>query len=425
MDLDTTIVAVSSPVGRSTKSLVRASGSNAVTGAKKLGLSLVPQQMCTGRLMVRDSALPVMVCMFPAGSSYTGQDTIEIQLPNNQQLLDDVIQQLIKKTNGRHAEAGEFTARAFFNGRISLTAAEGVCATISANNDAELRGASLLRNGALAKVVETVATDIATTLAKVEAGIDFVDEEDVVTIDPQVLQRRVESCIKTMRATLDGRIPMETLRHLPQVVLAGAPNAGKSTVFNALLGQRRVVVSTAAGTTRDAISEPVLFDDKEAMLIDVAGIEDATDTLSDSAQGTALNKIESCDVVLWCIEPGGAPPPMSDAIVVHTKADLPHASSDAICATTGQGITTLRTRVSTQLRSMPAPREGALALLPRHEQYLRDAISCLEESLENLHTPELVATSLRLALDATGAISGAITPDEVLGQVFASFCIGK
>jgi len=425
MDLDTTIVAVSSPVGRSTKSLVRASGSSAVTGAEKLGISLVPQQMCAGRLMMRDSALPIMVCLFPAGSSYTGQDTIEIQLPNNQQLVNDVIQQLIKSTNGRHAEAGEFTARAFFNGRISLTAAEGVCATISANNDAELRGASLLRNGALAKVVDTVATDIATMLAKVEAGIDFVDEEDVVTIDPQVLQKRVESCIKTMRATLDGRIPMEALRHLPLVVLAGAPNAGKSTVFNALLGQRRVVVSSAAGTTRDAISEPVLFDDKEAMLIDVAGIEDTTDTLSVSAQGTALNMIESCDVVLWCVEPGGAPPPMSDAIVVHTKADLPHASSDAVCATTGLGITALRTRVSTQLRSMPSPREGALALLPRHEQYLRDAISCLEESLANLGTPELAATSLRLALDATGAISGAITPDEVLGQVFASFCIGK
>ena len=425
MDLDTTIVAVSSPVGRSTKSLVRASGSNAVAGAEKLGLSLVPQQMCAGRLMIGDNELPVMVCMFAAGSSYTGQDTVEIQLPNNQQLVDCVIQQLIEATNGRHAEAGEFTARAFFNGRISLTAAEGVCATISANNDAELRGASLLRNGALAKIVETVATDIATTLAKVEAGIDFVDEDDVVTIDPEVLQKRIQECIKTMRATLDGRISMETLRHLPQVVLAGAPNAGKSTIFNALLGHRRVVVSSAAGTTRDAISEPVLFDDKEAMLIDVAGIEDSTDSLSASAQGSALNMIESCDVVLWCVEPGGTPPPMSDAIVIHTKADLPRANNDAICATTGLGIAALRTRVSTHLRSMPAPREGALALLPRHEQYLYDCISCLEESLANLRTPELVATSLRLALDATGAISGSITPDEVLGQVFASFCIGK
>ena len=425
MDLDTTIVAVSSPVGRSTKSLVRASGSNAVSGAEKLGLSPVPQQMCASRLLMGDTTLPVLVCMFSAGSSYTGQDTIEIQLPNNQQLVDGVIQHLIEATNGRHADAGEFTARAFFNGRISLTAAEGVCATISANNDAELRAASLLRKGALAKIVETVASDIATTLAKVEAGIDFVDEEDVVTIDSLELQKRIEDCMKTMRATLDGRIPMETLRHLPQVVLAGAPNAGKSTVFNALLGQRRVVVSSAAGTTRDAISEPVLFDDKEAMLIDVAGIEDATDTLSASAQGTALHIIESCDVVLWCVEPGGTPPPMSDAIVVHTKADVPHANNDAICATTGLGIAALRTKVSTHLRSMPLPREGALALLPRHEQYLRDAISCLEDSLAHVSTPELVATSLRLALDATGAISGAITPDEVLGQVFASFCVGK
>jgi tRNA modification GTPase len=228
-----------------------------------------------------------------------------------------------------------------------------------------------------------------------------------------------------MRATLDGRIAMETLRHLPQVVLAGAPNAGKSTVFNALLDQRRVVVSSAAGTTRDAISEPVLFDDKEAMLIDVAGIEDSTDELSASAQEAALNKIETSDVVLWCVEPRGTPPPMTDAVVVHTKADLKHAHREAVCAMSGLGIDELRTRVSTHLRSMPAPREGALALLPRHEQYLRNSIACLEDSLEHVTTPELVATSLRLALDATGAISGAVTPDEVLGQVFASFCIGK
>ena len=425
MDLDTTIVAVSSPVGRSSKSLVRASGFHAVAGATQLGLSPIPHKMRADRLMVGNNALPVMVCMFPAGSSYTGQDTIEIQLPNNQQLVDGVIQQLVEATNGRRAEAGEFTARAFFNGRISLTAAEGVCATISANNDAELLGASLLRNGALANVVETVATDIAKTLAKVEVGIDFVDEEDVVSIDPDDLLECVEGSINTLRATLDGRIAMETLRHLPKVVLAGAPNAGKSTVFNALLGQRRVVVSDSAGTTRDAISEPVLFDGKEAMLIDVAGIEAARDALSVSAQGAAMRMIETCDVVLWCVEPSGTHPPMSGAVCVHTKGDLQGAHPDAICAMTNDGIANLRTQVSKQITTMPTPREGALALLPRHEQLLRDSISCLEESLENLDTPELVATSLRLALDATGAISGSITPDEVLGQIFASFCIGK
>ena len=425
MDLDTTIVAVSAPIGRSPRSLVRASGPDVIEGTLQLGLEPIPHRMCTGRLAVCNHTLPVMLCWFPAGSSYTGQDTIEIQLPNNQFLIDTVIQQLIDATKGRRAEAGEFTARAFFNGRISLTAAEGVCATISANNEAELLGASLLRKGALASIVDTVSSEIAKTLAKVEAGIDFTDEEDVVAIGQEELQQSIERCIDTIQSTLDGRIAMATLRHLPHVVLCGAPNAGKSTLFNALLGERRVVVSSIAGTTRDAISEPVMFDEKEALLTDIAGMEEATDQLSSLAQGSAMNMIESCDLILWCVEPGGTPPPMSEAIVVHTKSDMNNAHEDAICATTNSGLAEFRTRIAKLLTAMPTPREDALAILPRHEQYLRDSLSCLEESLANSSVPELVATSLRLSLDATGAISGIITPDEVLGQVFASFCIGK
>lgn len=425
MDLDTTIVAVSSPLGRSPRALIRVSGSRAVAGVRQLGLDPVPGQLCVGRLAMCDHMLPVMVGLFPAGASYTDQDTIEIQLPNNRFLIDAVIQQLIDATGGRRAEAGEFTARAFFNGRISLTAAEGVCATISANSDAELLGASLLRKGVLASVIDPVATEISKTLASVEAGIDFTEEEDVVSIEIEELQERIERCIHTLRSTLDGRIAMASLRHLPHVVLAGAPNAGKSTLFNALLGQRRVVVSSDAGTTRDAIFEPVMFDEKEAMLIDIAGMEDAIDQLSASAQGTAMNTIESSDLVLWCVEPEGNPSPISDAIVVHTKSDVKNAHADAVCARTNSGIAELCTTIAKHLSDMPTPREDALALLPRHEQYLRDALDCLEESLENKGVPELVATSLRLALDATGAISGKITPDEVLGEVFASFCIGK
>ncbi|MEE2912751.1 MAG: GTPase [Planctomycetota bacterium] len=425
MDLDTTIVAVSSPVGRSARSLIRASGPSAVNAAELLGLLPVPHKMCRGRLKLGTNELPIMFSVFPAGSSYTGQDIVEILLPNNRFLVDEVLRQLIVAANGRFAEAGEFTARAFLGGRISLTAAEGVCATISANNDAELQAATLLRNGELAKIVETVSTKIASTLAKVEAEIDFAEEEDVEIIKLKEVQFRVEECIKTMQSILNGKISMKTLQHLPRVVLAGAPNAGKSTLFNALLGKRRVVVSSAAGTTRDAISEPVLFNDKEALLSDIAGIEEITDQLSASSQQTAKNTIQSSDITLWCIEPKGALPPIDSAVVVHTKSDLPNAHPEAICATSGEGIEELRTRISKLLTTVPTPREGALALLPRHEQYLRDSISCLEESLVNLNSQELLATSLRFALDATGTISGSVTSDEILGKIFSSFCIGK
>jgi len=333
---------------------------------------------------------------------------------------------LIDATQGRFAEAGEFTARAFFLGRLSLTEAEGVCATISANNDAELLGASLLRHGALASIIEPLTNDIAAILAMVETGIDFTDEEDIVVITNEELLRKIQRSIDTIQATLAGQIPMATLRHLPHVVIAGVPNAGKSTLFNALLGTRRVVVSSLAGTTRDAISEPVSFGDKEALLFDVAGLEDTTDQLSVFAQESAQKTIESADLILWCVAPRNTIPPLlPHAIVVHTMGDLEDADESAVSARTGTGLDELRHRVAQKLTSIPQPRQDALAILPRHEQNLSGALSCLTEALHNHATPELTATSLRLALDALGSITGQITPDDVLGQVFSTFCIGK
>jgi len=427
MDLDTTIVAVSSPRGNSSRVLIRASGKNVFEGVKHIGVETKQHELTTCTISLPEGPLPVLSMAYIASASYAGQDTIEIILPNNKCLIDSLIRLIIEVTTGRHAEAGEFTARAFFNGRLTLSEAEGVCATISANNDSELRGAALLREGVLNTLVTPISTAIFKMLALVEAGIDFTDEEDVVAITAEQLTDSIAKASQSIQTILDGRIAMATLQHLPQVVIAGLPNAGKSTLFNALLGHQRVVVSNTAGTTRDAIQEPVWFGDKEAMLIDIAGIEDPKNQLSSSAQETATRMLKVADIVLWCVAPRETTPShVKHALVVHTKSDVDNQQHElAVCAISGEGILSLRTSIEQRLFSIPHPSEDAIAILPRHEQHLRDAIKSLSQAKNNYDVPELVAASLRETLNSVGSISGTLTPDEVLGEVFSSFCIGK
>jgi tRNA modification GTPase len=426
MDLETTIVAISSPNGKSSHALIRASGPNAWDGAKKLGLQIESRKLLRGIIQIGESPLPVFVGAFPANASFTAQDTIEITMVNNSVLIDAVLKKLIAATGGRFAEAGEFTARAFLNNNISLSAAEGVCATISANNDAELAGAALLRGGALAKTTEPISSEIVRVLALVEAGIDFIDEEDVVAISETDLRLAIEHCIKQITDILDRKISMATLRNLPQVVLAGEPNAGKSTLFNALLGKRRTVVSGVSGTTRDAIIEYVNFHSKEALLVDVAGCDKATDALTSSVQEVAQQTMKNADVVIWCVAPGGNPDDAPiKALVVHTKGDQGDAHRDALSAITGNGVNALRTYIASELTKSPTPHKEALALLPRHENSLQETLTALLVVLQQIRAPELAATSLREALNAIGAITGQVTPDEIVGEVFSTFCIGK
>lgn len=427
MDFETTIVAVSSPHGNSPRALIRACGNNIFESSASTGVKVNYRKLTSCNIEIPEGTLPILCMAYPAQHSYVGQDTLEIMLPNNRFVIDSVVRKLIEVTDGRYAEAGEFTARAFFNGKMSLSEAEGVCATISANNDCELRGAALLREGVLNSLVIPISQTIAKTLALVEAGIDFTDEEDVVAISLDNLHASIESAYQSIESILKGKIAMTTLQHLPNVVIAGAPNAGKSTLFNALLGRNRVVVSDIAGTTRDAIQEHVWFGAKEALLIDIAGFEEANTQLGVAAQDSAQRMVERADIVLWCIAPGETEPIAdSSTLFVYTKSDLrnehPH---NEVCSLLGTGLDQLQATVEEKLFSIPLPTEDALAILPRHEQHLQSTASSLQEAREHCSVPELTAASLREALNSIGSISGAVTPDEVLGEVFASFCVGK
>jgi|TARA_B100000959_G_scaffold280757_2_gene343217 tRNA modification GTPase len=427
MDLDNTIVAVSSPRGNSSRALLRVTGSDVFEKIERVGVIPKNRQLVACNLDLPEGSLPALCLAFQASSSYTCQDTVELSIPNNRFVIASVLQRIIEVTDGRHAQAGEFTARAFFNGRLTLPEAEGVCATISANNDGELRGAALLRKGSLNGLVSPLSENISKTLSLVEAGIDFTDAESVVAITNERLLDSIDLVSNSIQMILDGKIAMETLQHLPHVVIAGSPNAGKSTLFNSLLGYKRVVVSPVSGTTRDVIQEPVWFGNKEAKLIDIAGFEDSDSSLTAATQRSAKRVVKDANIIIWCVAPEEHPPSnLNKTIVVHTKSDLCRCNQQlSICAISGEGLDQLKREVESVLSSTPSPSEDALAILPRHEQHLRSAITSLVEARENYSAPELCATSLRETLNALGSITGTVTPDEILGEVFSSFCVGK
>lgn len=379
--------------------------------------------------------LPLLVTYFQGPASYTGQTMVELQLPGNPALLDRILHRIIGLSSMvRLAEPGEFTARAFLAGKMDLPQAEGIAAAIAAVSDSELAAARLLREGKLGTFAAELVDALADALALVESGIDFTDQEDVVPIAPPELVERVTNLHARLTDLLAHSRSWGALEALPRVVLVGAPSAGKSTLFNALLGRQRTVVSAQPGTTRDVIAEPLtLPGNLEIMLVDIAGLDAAANALDQDVQQHARTAIESADLVLH-ISDGIAAVTFEGANVVHvhSKADLGEGEGDIqVSALTGQNMDALRDmiveRVGDRAVSVSAQ---MLALQPRHEQAIRSAADHLAQAIElaeshGLTHVELIAGACRAALDELAGLGGQMTPDDVIGRVFARFCIGK
>ena len=408
-----------------------------------------PSTLTAARL--RTPPLPVLLAAFTAPRSFTGQDAAELQLPGNPAMLHRVLEQCLA-AGARLAGPGEFTFRAFAAGRIDLTRAEGVAATIAAESDGQLQAATRLREGRLAGVAETLVDRLGTLLALTEAGIDFVDQEDVVPISPAALLDGVDAAAGELRALLTRSRPWAAATALPRVVLMGPPSSGKSTLFNALLGRDRAIIDALPGTTRDALAEPITLRREdaspvEAMLVDLAGLDTPRAMLDREVQRFARREIERADAVIRIHPPDTddrhptAPPAGVPVIDVESKADVaprrgPVDQRHRVSAVTGEGVSALRERVADAVADAASRGTGndALALQPRHEQALAEALAELEAVCDRL-TPqrerrslariEILAGHLRAALDALAGLGGRLTPDEVIGRVFATFCVGK
>lgn len=436
-------MAVASPHGRSARAIVRLSGP-CVERALAAVLADAPPRLKgvhVRSLRVGDRlAVPCLVLRFVAPASYTGEESAEVQLPGNPALVERTLASLLAVEGVRLAEPGEFSARAYMNGRLTIAQAEGVAATIAARTVEDLDAARRLLGGRTGERYGAWAESIATLLALVEAGVDFTDQEDVVPIAPADLRERLGTLAAEIGVELRGDASArlgDSAR--AAVALVGRPNAGKSTLFNALLGRRRAVVSDAPGTTRDALREPLdLSRDAPGApsvdLLDLPGMDTATHGPIDAeAQRAARAALGAAEAVLHC-DPTGRFAPVEGVpgsvptIRVRTKADLPGRGGGglAVCALDGWNLGPLRRAIAD---AVGAP---AGSMLPRHRRALSLTLRGLEEACalaatdaHSFGAPELVSDALRGALDAIGELTGHITPDDVIGRVFVSFCVGK
>ena len=422
-----TIVALSSAPGPSASGLVRLSGPDAKLIVQQLlqpadrrpetPESFTVRGASRARLAAPLPALPVLVLWLPGPGSFTGEDTVELEVPGHPALLARVVREA-ERAGARAAEPGEFSHRAFEAGKLSLLGAEGTAAAIAAQSDAELAAAEAVRGGGFAAEATAARDALVGLLALVEAGIDFTEEEDVVAIAPADLLAGLAAVDAELGRLLDA--PAAAARSLPRVALAGPPSAGKSSLFNALLGRERAVTDAAFHTTRDALEEELtLPGGARVLLVDTPG-------------GEAGSKVEA-DLFLWF---GTDPPPDRPHLAVAAKADLRAPGEDAaglaVSAYTGEGLPGLLAAAESALAAAAPPASAAPAPLTRHREALARARAGMAAAAAlcggeagSLTHPELVADALTRGVHALGSLTGELTPDDLIASVFTSFCIGK
>ena len=429
MTRDDAIYALATPDAPAALAIVRTSGPGAFDAAASLGAGeLIDRTATRVRLRFAGLIVPATVHAFRGPRSHTGEDVVEYLIPGSPPLVKLLLQTLADR-GLRQAEPGEFSARAFFNGKLALDVAEGVAATISATSDRQLAAAAKLRGGELARRLAGPTDALADLAALCELGIDFADE-DVSVLPAAEAVARIDSIAADLRRLKTAAPTFERLGRPPRVALVGRANAGKSTLFNALVGKQRAVASPLAGTTRDALTADLDLPGGRVTLVDLAGLEPETlDDLDAAGQAVAAREAADADVLVLVRdasdERDDPPLPRPPDLIVRTKADLTNDAAD-VSALTGTGLDALRTRIADL--AFAAATGDALALTARHHAGLDAALQALADArlLASIDAgAELVAHALRRALDALGGVVGLVSPDDLLSRVFSRFCIGK
>jgi tRNA modification GTPase len=442
-----TIVALASGGGTAAVALIRVSGSRAeeIAGlACGMLLDHLAERRAT-RAKIRDTEGrtldDVLLTVFRGSRSFTGEPVVEIACHGGRLVTRRVLERLLN-CGARAAGPGEFTQRAFFNGKLDLTQAEAVMDLISAQSDLALRAAHEQLEGGIGRQTGALREDLIGLVAHLEAWIDF-PEEDIDPDTGDLFSARIDGVrqgIARLLATAEqGRILREGVR----TVICGRPNAGKSSLLNLLLGSERAIVSDEAGTTRDTIEEVIVLDGVPLRLVDTAGLRGEAGGIEREGIRRTLHEAGRADLLLVVrdgalpmIESGVTLPESAGRVVtVLNKCDLgehPEWSEQPgvrISCNSGEGLDELRRAIREALDLGEADwGEHAVAINTRHRDCLRRADESLETAavlLESGAAPELAALELRGALEALGEISGKIDTEEILGAIFSRFCIGK
>jgi tRNA modification GTPase len=464
--LDTTIVAISSAPGYGAMGIIRLSGPDAVPIADRMARLSVPPRLvarvgstrASGEVRLDEElSLPAAFYLFRRPRSYTRQDIVEIYTVGSPAAVEMVRLRALE-FGAVPAEPGEFTARAFLNGAMDLSSAEAVAGVIRAQTDTQLQASRRMMDGNLATNLRTVRNDLAELVALVEADIDFA-EEPIDFITPQALRERLAVIVERLRELLHRSAVVERLDVLPHILLVGPPNVGKSSLMNRLSGTSRSICAAVAGTTRDILSAPIRIGRAEAILLDTAGVDRSEEEIIAEAAARTVSAAECVDLVCLVVD---VTVPDDDLlfeivraldagriVIAANKCDLITAEEadrrlellesrrlGPVClvsALDGTGVDTLRDAFGEALASDVTTAPGEAVLISRRQQAAVEdavetigrAVSLSETARETIDCADLLALELHEALDVLGTVTGEVTTEDLLGLVFANFCIGK
>ncbi len=428
-----TIFAVSSGAPPAGVAVIRLSGPGVRFGLETVVGAVPPPRRAVLRSIVDAEGGSIdsgLVLFFPQPASFTGEDVAELQLHGGRAVVAAALARLGSLPGFRPAEAGEFTRRAFANGKLDLTEVEGLADLIAAETEAQRRQAQALAEGGLSRQLADWRQRILHARAMIEADLDFGDEEDVPGSVGDIALTAAGRIAGEMDHLLGASAWAERVRTGFEVVLIGAPNAGKSSLLNALAEREAAIVTAEAGTTRDLIEVHLTIEGHAVTLVDTAGLRETDSLVERIGIERARDRGASADLVLL-LDDGDSDRPDAPAgqtvLQVATKSDLravrPVDGSVAVSAVTGAGLDDLRRAISAAL-SLTTPRPSVL--LTRERQ--RVGVAAARDALRSLppgEMPELVAERLRTASDALGRVTGQVDVEEMLGVIFSAFCIGK
>ena len=428
-DAPDTIYALSSGSPPAAIAVLRISGPRADRALERLSGQLPEPRVATlARIAGADGELldRALVLRFPRPHSTTGEDVAEIHLHGGRAVVAAVTAALARVEGLREAEPGEFTRRAFENGRIDLAEAEGLADLLAAETQSQRRAALALAGGALSRTIGAWQERLLELAARLEAVLDFSDEGEV----GEGLPPRWQEDLAALQAEMDellARPATERLRDGIRVVVAGPPNAGKSSLLNYLAGREAAITSEIAGTTRDLVEAPTAIGGAPFLLVDTAGLRESGDEIESIGVARARDTIATADLIVWLGPPGDCPDG-SQAIIVESKGDLREQPQDAradirVSAKTGQGMGELMAMLVERARSL-LPQEGEAAINARHREAVAAARAALEEAGG---TGDLLIASeaLRQARAALDRVTGRAGVEDMLDALFGRFCIGK
>jgi len=448
----TPIAAIATAPGRGAVGIVRVSG---------VGIAPIVQALCGRSLAPREATyLPFqdgqggaidsgLALFFPAPHSYTGEDVLELQAHGGAVVMQLLLARCLeagKEFGMRIARAGEFTERAFLNDKLDLAQAEAVADLIDASTEAAVRSASRSLSGEFSQTIHVLRDALIHLRMLVEATLDF-PEEDIDFLQQADARGQLQKLQAQLAAVMQRTTQGALLREGIKLVIAGQPNAGKSSLLNALAGAELAIVTPIAGTTRDVVQQTIQIEGVPVHVLDTAGLRDSTDEVEKIGIERAWQHIDSADVILFLHDLTRKDdalyvkldmalcdrlPTSRTVIDVWNKADLKQLGTDPNCLTlsakTGAGLAELRQAILKAVGWQAAP-EGLFIARQRHVHALQGVGDHLELAREHLMSKapalEVIAEELRLALNDLSSITGEFTPDDLLGEIFSKFCIGK